>query len=142
MKKASSSRLRPSVALQPGTLSRMDLSSDELEDLLLWQVIDQGGDNHEGKIKNLGKCECGLEYTVNTVQTPVNAWPVAGMGDACLKNPPQVLPPEIPCDGKCRHVQQGNPWHGWEVVKNKKTGQMIFNCSSYAQFHCELPIET
>ena len=134
---------RPSgmVAIQPAALTKLKLTPGILDELIPWQQVDEGGDNHEGKIKNLGQCECGLDYTVNTTQTPINAWPIAGMGAACLKDPPPVLPPEIPCKGKCKQVQQGKEWSGWRVLRNTKTGQLVFNCNTFAQFHCELEVE-
>jgi hypothetical protein len=30
-------------------------------------------------------------------------------------------------------------WHGWSAYVNAANGQMVFNCMTFAQYHCKLP---
>ena len=109
-----------------------------LLDGLQWIVIATGGNTKPGNTGNFGSCPCQSEYTVATVQTPLNAWPNPAALNNCAQNLPPPQPAEIPCQKDCVQVMT-HIWHGWMVVQNAKTGALILNCDTFAQYHCKKP---
>ena len=126
-------RLAAPILAQYGTPFK-----DLTEPLGMWKIIDQGGNNQFGHTDGIGNCPCQSEWTCATAQTPVAAWPVPGMAAACAANPPAAQAASIPCATSCVQVMT-HIWHGWDVVQNTKTGAIVFNCHTYAQYHCKLP---
>jgi len=133
--------LQRNLAAAIGLLRGNDATREEIADLagvFEWKVIDSGGNTKPGVFGNHGSCPCERGYTVNTVQTPVAAWPNPALVNNCASNPPAADAPEWECAEDCVQVMT-NIWSGWDVVQNTKTGQIIFNCCTFAQYHCKKP---
>ena len=103
-----------------------------------WVLVATGGNNNQGNTGPYGRCPCQSEYTVNVAFTPINAWPNPAQVAACAANPPPPDPPEWKCAEDCVQVMT-HVWHGWDVFRNAKTGQLRFQCNTYAQYHCKKP---
>lgn len=103
-----------------------------LVNFLDWKVIAQGGNTKPGRFGGRHNCPCQSEYTVATQQVVINAWPNPAQVAACAANPPAAQAPDWTCPDDCVQVMT-HIWHGWMVVQNIKTGQMRFNCETFAQ---------
>lgn len=109
-------------------------------DIFDWEFVASGGDNTGGIIDNLDSCPCQHEYTVATDQTVIAAWPNAAVQNNCVANPPAPAAAEWKCPDDCVQVMT-HIWHGWDVLKNTKTGKIVFNCNTFAQYHCKKPTD-
>jgi hypothetical protein len=103
-----------------------------------WVQIAQGGNTKPGIIGGLDQCPCQKEYTVATNQVAINAWPNPAQVNACNNAPPAAEKPGFKCADNCIQVMT-HLWHGWTVMQNTKTGQILFNCETFAQYHCKKP---
>jgi hypothetical protein len=103
-----------------------------------WELVESGGNNQAGNIGGLGLCPCQKEYTVNTQQTFFAQRPNAQQLQNCLNNPPPEAPPAWKCPDDCVQVMT-HRWRGFDVLRNKKTGQFLLNCHRFAQYHCKKP---
>ena len=122
-------------------LKKAGLDFDAMQPFLKpleWVVVKEGGNNQEGNVGNLGLCPCQKEYTVNTKQTAHRQMPNAGQIANCVNNPPPADPAEWKCPDDCVQVMT-HIWHGWTIVRNRRTGQFKLNCHTFAQYHCKKP---
>lgn len=135
------SGLRQRLHLAAPYLVRSGAPFEEIEplfDFLKWKVIAQGGNTNPGKFGGLGNCPCQKEYTVATNQVILNAWPNPAQVAACAANPPAPEAALWRCPDDCVQVMT-HIWHGWTVVQNVQNGQILFNCHTFAQYHCKRP---
>jgi hypothetical protein len=103
-----------------------------------WTVVARGGDTRPGRTGGVGNCPCQSEYTVATDQSIINAWPNQAAVVACANNPPAADLPFWSCSDDCVRVWT-HVWRGWMVVRHRGTGQLRFNCHTFAQYHCKKP---
>ena len=124
----------PYVRSQAGPVAQLDFLFNFDE----WEFAGSGGNNQAGNIGGLGLCPCQKEYTVNTRQTFFPQRPNPQQLQNCLNNPPPTAPAEWKCPDDCVQVMT-HRWTGFDVFRNKKTGQFLLNCSRFAQYHCKKP---
>ena len=105
-----------------------------------WVQIASGGQNKPGKIGGKNLCPCQSEYTCETDQVVINAWPNPQQVAACNANPPAPEAAGWDCKEDCVQVMT-HIWHGFSVVKSQITGQLRFNCNTFAQYHCKKPTD-
>ncbi len=103
-----------------------------------WKVLAQGGNTKPGEFGGINNCPCQKEYTVATQQVVLNAWPNPAQVAACAANPPAAEAPSWKCADDCVQVMT-HRWHGWVVYQGIRTGQIVFNCDTFAQYHCKKP---
>lgn len=133
--------LRQWLELAAPYIVRSGAPFEEIEPFLWpvrWKVVAEGGNTNPGTFGGLGFCPCQSEYTVATNQIVINAWPNPAQVAACTANPPPPAPAEWECPEDCVQVMT-HLWHGWMVVQNIQTGQLKFNCHTFAQYHCKKP---
>jgi len=122
-------------------LQKAGLDFDELKPFLKpfdWVQIAQGGNNQAGNIGRIGFCPCQKEYTVNTRQTNHQNRPNAQQIQNCMNNPPPTQDALWKCGQDCVQVKT-HVWHGWSIVRHRRTGQFRLNCNTFAQYHCKKP---
>jgi len=105
-----------------------------------WELVDSGGNNQPGNIGGLGFCPCQKEYTVNTQQTFFPQRPNPQQLRNCLNNPPLAAPAVWKCSDDCVQAMT-HRWRGFDLFRNKKTGQCLLNCHRFAQYHCKKPYD-
>ncbi len=103
-----------------------------------WVAVGQGGNNERGVIGGRGLCPCQSEYTANTRQTIHRQMPNQQQIQNCVNNPPPTKPAVWKCPDDCVQVQT-HIWHGWMIVRNRRTGQFRLNYTTCAQAHCTRP---
>ena len=103
-----------------------------------WKTIAQGGNNKPGQFGGIDNCPCMKQYSVATQQVVLNAWPNPAQVAACAANPPAAKAPLWNYTDDCVQVMT-HIWHGWRVAQGIKTGQLVFNCHTFAQYHCKKP---
>lgn len=124
----------PYVRSQAGPIAQLDF----LFNFGDWEFVESGGNNQAGNIGGLGLCPCQKEYTVNTQQSFFAQKPNQQQLQNCLNNPPPTSPAVWRCPDDCVQVMT-HRWRGYNVLKNKKTGQFLLNCNRFAQYHCKKP---
>ena len=103
-----------------------------------WEMIGSGGNTNPGNTGNIDMCPCQSEYTVATQQVVINVFPNPAQVAACAANPPAPAAPTLKCADDCVQVMT-HLWRGFTVVRNVNTGQIKFNCHTFAQYHCKKP---
>jgi hypothetical protein len=139
--RSQANELRQRLILAGPYLIRSGAAFEEIEDLVRigeWKSVASGGNTKSGRFGNRNSCPCQSEYTVNTRQVVINAWPNPQVLAGCQNNPPPPAAAEWKCKDDCVQVMT-HIWQGWRVVRNVRTGQMKFNCVTFAQYHCKKP---
>jgi hypothetical protein len=139
--RSAAEELKQRLIIAAPYIVRSDAPFEEIEPLFgfgEWKEIAKGGNVNPGRFGGRGSCPCQSEYTVANNQVIINAWPNPAQVAACANNPPPPQAAWWKCPDDCVQVMT-HMWRGWTVVKNRKNGQLRFNCYTFAQFHCKKP---